>query len=107
MNDSLEGDSCTYTQDTGKTSIPFFCKYVVPVAECVSFELMEFPAPEIAEFVSDRRSFKRATKSVERPTLRKQFRKGSKQRRVIPTNFIKQASRSRGEIFTNTSRQSC
>ena len=69
---------------------------------CVGADLMEFAAPEIAEVVSGRKTFKTAAKSVGIQTLRKQLGSGSIKRtasRVIPTKSSKQISRSRRHIF--------
>ena len=111
-------------QVIGRTAIPFLCKYIVPAAKRVGADLLEFAAPEIGEFISGRKSFKSAAKSVGKQTLKKQLgegsrsrkgaeggrelaygrQAGSKQRRIIPTKSTKQSSRSRRDIFTNISR---
>ena len=101
-------------QVIGRTAIPFLRKYVVPAAKRVGADLLEFNVPEIAEVVSGRKNFKTAAKSVGRQTLRKQIGEGShrqirgrKQRKIIPLKSTKQSSRSRRDIFTNSSRWSC
>ena len=91
-------------QVIGRTAVPFLRKYVVPAAKRIGADMLEFAAPEIGEVFSGRKSFKSAAKSVEKKTLRKQLGGGSKQRRIIPTKFTKQSSRSRRDIFTNISR---
>ena len=98
-------------QVIGRTATPFLRKYVVPAAESVDADLLEFAVPEIAEVVSGRKNFNTAAKSVGRQTLRKQLGEGShrqirgrKQRKIIPTKSTKQSSRSRRDIFTNISR---
>ena len=87
-----------------RTAIPFLRKYVVPAAKRISADMLEFAAPEIGEVISGRKSFKSAAKSVGKQTLKKQLGSGSKQRRVFPTKFTKQSSRSRRDIFTNICR---
>ena len=86
-------------QVIGRSATPFLRKYIVPAAKRMSAELLEFAAMEIAEVV-DRKSFKTATKSVGRQTLRKQLGSDSKKgtaSRVIPTKAAKHISRSRGD----------
>ena len=94
-------------------------KYIVPAAEGVGADLLEFAAKEIAEVLSGRKSFKTAAKSVGRQTLRKQLVSGCRKRkgvrggrelaygrqasRFIPTKSAKQTSRSQGDIFSNIS----
>ena len=107
-------------QVIGRTAIPFLRKYIVPAANRVAADLLEFAVPQIAEVVSGRKNFKTAAKSVGRQTLRKQLGEGSRMRkgavgvrqagsrkrtasRVIPTKSAKQISRSRKDIFTNIS----
>ena len=46
-------------------------KCIVPAAKRLGADLLEFAAPEIAEVVIGRLSFKTAAKSVGRQTLRK------------------------------------
>ena len=97
----------------GRTALPFLRKYIVPAAQTVGANLLEFAVPEDAEVVSGRKNIKTAAKSVGKQTLRKQLREesrrltaGSRKRsasRVVPTKSAKQISRSRGDIFTNTS----
>ena len=65
-------------QVNGRTAIPFLRKYIVPAAERVGADLLEFAVPEIAEVVSGRKNIKTAAKSVERQTLRKQLGEGSR-----------------------------
>ena len=112
-------------QVIGRNAIPFLRKYIVPAAKCVGADLLEFAAPEIAEVISGRKTFRSAVKSVGKQTLKKQLGQGSrravgsgsgrepqahgrqggsKQRRIIPTKSTKQPSRSRRDIFTNNSR---
>ena len=95
----------------GRTAIPFLRKYVILAAKRVGADLLEFAVPEIAEVVSGRKIFKTAAMSVGRHTLRKQLgegshrqMRGSKQRKINPTNSTKQSSRSRRDIFSNISR---
>ena len=105
-------------QVIGRTAIPFLRKYIVPAVKRVGADLLEFAAPEIGEVNSGRKSLKSAAKSVGKQTLKKQLgqgsrravgsasvrHRGSEQRRFIPTKSTKQPSRSRRDIFTNTSR---
>ena len=109
-------------QVIGRTTIPFLRKYVVPAAERIGADMLEFVVPEIAEVVSGRKNFKTVAKSVGKHTLRKQLgegegsrrrkgaeglRQGSRKRttsRITPTKSTKQSSRSRRDIFTNISR---
>ena len=93
----------------GRTAIPVLRKYIVPAAKRVGAYLLEFAAPQIGEVISGRKSFEPAAKSVGKQTLKKQLgegsrRGGSKQKRITPTKSTKQSSRSRRDIFTNTSR---
>ena len=53
--------------------MPFLCRYVVPAAERIRADLLEFSAPELAEVVSGWRNSKTAAKSVGRQTLREQL----------------------------------
>ena len=97
-------------KDIGKTAIPLMRNYIVPVAERVGADLINFALPVIADVVSDRKTFKTAAKGVGRQTLREQMGKDSKKRsasKVIPTKSAEQTSRSPRDIFTNTSHQSC
>ena len=94
-------------QVNGRTAIPFLRKYIVPAAKRIGTNMLEFAVPEIAEFVSGRKNFKTAAKSVgKKLTLRKQLGEGSRSnhRRIIPTKSTKQSSRSRRDIFTNICR---
>ena len=96
-----------------RTAIPFLPKYIVPAAKREGDDLLEFAVPEIAEVVSGRKIFKTTAKSVGRQTLRKTLGIGSRKRtgaiglrqanRFVPTKYAKQTSRSRRDIFTNTS----
>ena len=81
-------------QVIGRTAIPFLRKYVVPAAERIGADMLEFAAPEIGEAFSGRKSFKSAAKSVGKNTLKKQLGDGSrsKQRTIIPTKSTKQSS---------------
>ena len=91
-------------QVIGGTAIPLLRRYIVPAAQRVGADLLEFAAPEIGEVISGRKSFKSAAKSVGKQTPKKQLGSGSKQRRIIPTKSTKQSSRLRRDIFTNISR---
>ena len=53
-------------------------KNIVPAANRVGAELLEFAVLELAEIVIGRKSFKTAAKSVGRQTLRKQLGSGSR-----------------------------
>ena len=64
-------------QVIGKTAIPFSRKYVVPAAKHVGADLMELPAPKVAEVVCGRKTFKNAVKFVERQTSRNWLDSGS------------------------------
>ena len=57
-------------QDIGKTAIPPMRNYIIPVAERVGADLINFALPEIADVLSDRKTFKTAAKGVGRQTLR-------------------------------------
>ena len=70
----------------------------------IGAEMLEFAATETGEVTSGRKPFKTAAKSVGKQTLRKQLGSGSKQRSIIPTKSTEQTSRSRGDLFTNSSR---
>ena len=73
----------------GRTAIPFLRKYNVPAPKYVGADLLEFAAPETAEVVSGRNSFKTAANSLERQTVTKQLGSGSRKTtasRVVPTN---------------------
>ena len=97
-------------QVIGRTAIQFLRKCIVPAAKRVNADLLEFAVPQIAEVVSGRMNIKTAAKSVGRQTRRKQLGSGSRKRslsKVIPTKSAKQISRSRRDIFTNISHQSC
>ena len=91
-------------QVIGRTAIPILRKYIVPAAERIGADMLEFGAPEIGEVISGRKSFKSAVKSVGKQTLKKQLGSGNKQKRIIPTKSTKQTSWSRRDIFTNISR---
>ena len=94
------------SQVIGRTAIPFLRKYIVPAADRVGADLLEFAVPDITEVVSGRKKFKTTAKSVGRQTLRRQLGSGSRKRtasKVIPTKFLKQISWSRRDIFTNNS----
>ena len=88
-------------QVIGRTAIPFLHKYVIPAAKRIGVDLLEFAAPEIGVVISGRKSFKTASNSVGKQTLKKQLGSGSKQRRILTTKSTKQSSRSRRDIFTN------
>ena len=97
-------------QGIGRTAIPLLRKYVVPAANRVGADLLEFSVPENAEVVSGRQNFKTAAKSVRKQTLKKQLGEGNRYRtasRLIPTKSTKQFSASRRDIFKNISRWSC
>ena len=77
-----------------------------PSSKKVGADLLEFAAPEVAEIVSGRKTFKTAAKSVQIQTPRQQLASGIRKRtasRVIPSKSAKLASRSRRDIFTNKS----
>ena len=96
----------TLAQGIGRTAIPFLRKFFVPAAKRIGADLLDFPAPEIAEVVSGGKIFKTAAKSVGRQTLRKQLGSGSIKRTatsVNPTKSATQNSRSWRDIFTNIS----
>ena len=80
-------------QVIGRTEIPFLRKYIVPAAKRVGADLLEFAVPEIAEFVSGRKSFKTAAKSVGRQNLRKQLGEGEESRRAVGSATVRQGSR--------------
>ena len=107
-------------QVIGRTAIPFLRKYIVPAAKPVGAALLEFAVSEIAEVVSGRKNIKTPAKSVGRQTLRKQLGEGSRRGKgavgvrqggsrkrsassVIPTKSRKRISRSRRDVFTNSS----
>ena len=104
-------------QVIGRTAIPFLRKYIVPAAERVGADLLEFDVPKNAEVVSGRKNNKTAAKIVGTQTLRKLLNEGSRRQtkgsrkrsasRVIPTKSAKQISRSRRDSFTNISHLSC
>ena len=58
-------------QVIGRTAIPFVRKYIVPAANRLGADLLEFAVPEVADVVSRNKNFKTAAKSVGRQTLRK------------------------------------
>ena len=101
-------------QVIGRTTFPLLRKYVILAAKRIGADLLEFPATEIGEVISGRKSFKTAAKSAGKQILRKQLCEGSRSvigrqggsngRRIIPTKSTKQSSRSRRDIFTNISR---
>ena len=67
-------------QDIGKTAILFPRKYIVPGAERVGADLVEFAVPDVADVSSGEKNFKTAAKSVKRQTLRKLFGGGRQKR---------------------------
>ena len=92
----------TLVQVIGRTAIPLLRKYIVPAAKRVVADLMDFAAPENAEAVRGRKSFKNAAKSVGMLTLKKHLGSGSRKTsasRVIPTKAAKPASWSRRDIL--------
>ena len=91
-------------QVIGRALIAFFRKYVAPAAKRIGADMLEFAALEIGELFSGRKSFKSATKSVGKQTLKKLLGSGSKQRIIIPPNSTKRCSRSRKDFCTNNSR---
>ena len=93
-------------QVIGRTAIPFLHKFVVPAANRIGADMLEYAVPEIAEVVSGRKNFTTAAKSVGKQTIKRQLSQGSrnKQRRILPTKATKQFSRSRRDIITNISR---
>ena len=90
-----------FAQFIGRTALAFYCKNIDPAAKNIGTDLFDFAAPEIARFVSGRKNFKTAAKIVGRQPLRKLLtgsRKGTASR-TIPTEFAKQISQSRRNIF--------
>ena len=81
-------------QVIGRTATPFLRKYFVPAAKRIGADMLQCAASEIGEVISGRKSFKTATKSVVKQTLKKQSGSGNKQKRVIPTRSSKKSSRS-------------
>ena len=84
-------------QGIGRTTILFLRRYIVPAANSVGADFLEFALPEIAVIVNGRKKFKKAAKTVGGQTLRKLFGSGSRKksaRRVFPTKSAKQTSRS-------------
>ena len=61
-----------------RTASSFLHKFIVPAAKRVGADLLEMAAPDIAEVVTGRKTFKTAAKSVARQTLRKQLGGGSR-----------------------------
>ena len=51
---------------------------MVPAAKGVVADLLEFAVPEVSDLVSGKKTFKTASKSVGRETLRKQLEVASK-----------------------------
>ena len=70
-----------FAQVIGRTAIPFLRQYIVPAADRVGADLLEFAVPEIAEVVSGIQNFKAAAKSVGKQTLKKQLDEGEGSRR--------------------------
>ena len=68
-------------QVIGRTAIPFLRKLVVPAAQRIGADMLEFAVPEIGEVFSGRKSFKTAAKSVGKKTLKKQLGEGEGSRR--------------------------
>ena len=89
-----------HAQVIGRTDIPFLRKFIVPAAERVGADLLEFAVLEVADVFSGKKNFKTAAKNVGRQTLRKQLG-GGKQKRSIPVKSLKRSSRSHRDIFTN------
>ena len=87
-------------QVIGRTAILFLRKYIVPAAERVGADLLEFAVPEVADVVTRKKNFKTAVKNVGRLTMREQLG-GGKQKRSIQVKSSKRRSRSRKDIFTN------
>ena len=52
------------TQVIGRKAVPFLREYVVPAVKRIRADIMEFAAPEIGEFITGRKTFKTAAKSV-------------------------------------------
>ena len=84
----------------GRTGIPFLRRYIVPAAKRVGADLLEFAMPEVADFLSGKKKFKTAAKSVGRQTLGKKLG-GGQQERSNPVKNLKRSSRSRRDIFLN------
>ena len=88
-------------QVIGRTASPFLRKYVVPAAKLVGADLVEFAAPETAEVVRGRRSWRRWQRVWEGKPWENGWVVG-KPRSDFNKNF--QASRSRRDIFSNAAR---
>ena len=89
-----------------RTAVPFLHKYIVPAAKRVGADLLEFAAPETAEVLSGRKTFKTNARSVGRQTPKKQLGSGSKKKtasRVFSTKSAKQVSWSGTDFFKNIS----
>ena len=78
------------TQIIGRTAIPFLRKFDVPLVKPVIADFLEFAVPEIAEFVSGKKSFKTAARNVLKQTFRKPFCSNSSKQKALIS--IKQAS---------------
>ena len=65
-------------QVIGRTAIPFLLENVVSTAKLLGADMLAFAAPEIGEVISGRKSFKSASKSVGKQTLKKPLGSGSK-----------------------------
>ena len=94
-------------QVVGKTAIAFLRKYIVPAAERVVADLVEFAAPEFADVVSGRKSFNTATKILGKLTLREQLGSSSRKKRMkaesFQQNLQNKVNRPRRVVFTNHS----
>ena len=81
-------------------------KHIVPAAQRVGAELLEFARPDVAEVVSGRKKIKTAAKSVGRQILREQLASGS--RKKLQAEFFLQNLQNkpvdRDETFLQTFR---
>ena len=82
----------------GEPAVPFLSKYIVPAANRVGVDLLEFAVPEVVDVVSGKKNFKTAAKSLGRQIFRKQLG-GGKQKRNIPVKRLKRSSWSRREFL--------
>ena len=73
-------------QVIGRTAILFLRKFIVPAAEGVGADLLQFAVPEVADVVSAKKNFNIAAESVGRQTLRKQLG-GGRQKRAFQSKI--------------------
>ena len=99
-------ESSSLAKGIRKSAFPFLRKYIVLKAKRVGADLLEVAAPEIAQFVSCRKKFKSAAKSVGRQNLRKHLGSGSR-KKLLAESFqqnLQHKPVGRGEsFFTKTS----